>query len=128
MKKDEKRVNTDGGEDLSLNPFAELDGLALPSKPDKLAPKTTPKKPAKALQRVELRREKKGRGGKTVTTIAGLERVGAPRRQAILHKLKTTCACGGSDDAGVLILQGDVREKAASLLTEEGCKPVLAGG
>jgi len=77
MKK-KKRITTSGENQSALeqSPFASLSSDGLPpsgvepsSKPDPNQPESTPGKG----QRIEIRREKAGRCGKTVTTLNGFE-------------------------------------------------------
>jgi translation initiation factor 1 len=61
-----------------------------------------------------VRRESKGRGGKTVTTISGLA-VPADQLRELAGALKRRCGTGGTLKAGVIEIQG---EHVASLLEE----------
>ena len=73
--------------------------------------------------RVVLRREKKGRGGKTVTTLTrhGL----SPAALAPLAKgLRKALGCGATVEDDVVVLQGDQRDRAADLLEAEGWRVV----
>ena len=74
-------------------------------------------------------RKAKRRKGKVVTVIEGLDPA-ASDLPAILRNLKTACATGGTiaDDGATLEIQGDHREKAASILRELGYKAKAAGG
>lgn len=66
-----------------------------------------------------LRLEKKGRGGKSVTVVAGL-----PRNQAFLAslaaELKRACGTGGTAADGAVEIQGDQRERLRSILAARG--------
>src|SRR5690554_8123034 len=53
-----------------------------------------------------VRRETKGRGGKTVTTISGLA-LPADELKALAKRIKARCGCGGSVVDGVIEIQGD---------------------
>jgi translation initiation factor 1 len=64
--------------------------------------------------------EKRGKG-KIVTVIAGLDPV-ASDLDAMLVKLKSQCGTGGGVDAGVITLQGDLRDRAAAHLRRAGYK------
>lgn len=74
---------------------------------------------------VRIRRESKSRGGKTVTTITG---VPGAARDAIAAELKRRCGIGGSVKDGVIVIQGDNRDRVAAVLQERGYKVKLAGG
>lgn len=137
MKKD--RIPMDGSDEMSSNPFAELDSdeLKLVARPPSPPPADTP--PADTppvtnklpnLGRVEVRRETSGRAGKAVTTIRAF-RAGTSQRERsdLLRELKKKLAVGGSmrRDGG-LEIQGDQRDRVIAILEEKGYRPVKAGG
>ena len=70
-------------------------------------------------QKLRLRREKNGRGGKTVTVISGFQ---GPQTdmENLARTLKTFCGCGGSAKDGEIIIQGDFREKLKAKLLSLG--------
>ena len=72
--------------------------------------------------------EKKGRGGKTVSIIKGLESDN-PTLKEISKELKSACGVGGSVKNEEIIIQGNHREKIRGILIKKGFKNVkLAGG
>ncbi len=76
---------------------------------------------------VRIRREVKGRRGKTVTTISGLP-LAEDELQLLASQLKRRCGTGGSLDQGTIIIQGDHRSLLQPVLEEMGYKVKLAGG
>lgn len=74
-----------------------------------------------------VRRETKGRGGKTVTTVSGIL-LPAEDLKALAKKLKTRCGCGGAVKDGVVEIQGDHAELICSWLKEQGFQAKRAGG
>jgi translation initiation factor 1 len=74
-----------------------------------------------------IRREVGGRGGKTVTVIAGLA-LDEAALAALSRRLKSACGTGGTVKAGVLEFQGDHREELALLLAKEGIASKRVGG
>jgi translation initiation factor 1 len=70
-------------------------------------------------QKLRLRMEKNGRGGKTVTVISGFIGPQADM-EALARTLKTFCGCGGSAKDGEIIIQGDFREKLKTKLLSLG--------
>ncbi|MFQ5344795.1 MAG: translation initiation factor [Mariprofundus sp.] len=83
------------------------------------------KNPSK--QGVRIRRESKGRGGKTVSIVDGLG-LDDPGLKQLLKKLKSQLGTGGAVKNGMLEIQGDHREKLIELLEKHGYKSRLAGG
>jgi translation initiation factor 1 len=76
---------------------------------------------------VRLLRDRKGRGGKTVTLVAGLS--GTPAAlNALASDLKRLCGTGGTVRGEVIEIQGDVRERIKSELERRGYTVKLAGG
>jgi len=69
--------------------------------------------------RLLLRRERKGRGGKTVTLVSGLT-LAPEETRALCRRLRKGLGCGASVEGQLLVLQGDQREAAAQLLQREG--------
>ena len=72
-----------------------------------------------AKQRLHVRMERSGRGGKTVTVVDNF--VGSDDDlQALGRTLKAKCGVGGTAKDGQIIIQGDFRERIATLLKELG--------
>ena len=124
------KVSTDGGGGLAQNPFAALNISGLSPAPVS-GSKTAPPKPAPATKnrgRVDITREKGGRGGKTVTVVDGFTGIGLPEKEQLVKKMRGACGCGGTVKDGRIEIQGDQRETVARVLTEAGFRPVFAGG
>jgi len=66
-----------------------------------------------------LRLEKKGRGGKTVTVVAGLPR-NAAFLASLASELKRACGTGGTAQEDAVEIQGDQRERLRPLLAAKG--------
>ena len=120
MKKDDKDKSPN--EKLANNPFASLSALkdALPPGAAQIPPKTTPVK-EKPLQRVVVRLERKGHGGKEMTRI---EKLALPNStlQTWLKEIKQSLGCGGTIDGSDLLLQGDQRDRLDAFLTSKHLK------
>ena len=70
-------------------------------------------------QQLRISLDKRNRGGKMVTLIAGF--IGTEDDLQILGKmLKVKCGVGGSAKDGEIIVQGDFRKKVLELLLKDG--------
>ncbi|ENM5785393.1 MULTISPECIES: stress response translation initiation inhibitor YciH [Vibrio] len=76
---------------------------------------------------VRLLRETKGRKGKGVTIIKGLD-VDDAELKLLAAEFKKKCGCGGAVRDGDIEIQGDVREQLKTLIEAKGFKVKLAGG
>ena len=74
---------------------------------------------APGQQKLRLRIEKNGRGGKTVTVVSGF--VGKEEElKELARMLKTRCGVGGSCKEGEIIIQGDFKNRIIDILKQEG--------
>ena len=81
----------------------------------------------KEKQSLRISLDKRNRGGKTVTLITGF--IGKNEDLTTLGKyLKVKCGVGGSAKDGEIIIQGDVRQKVADILTKDGYKKIMVNG
>lgn len=76
---------------------------------------------------VRLMRDRKSRGGKTVTLVVGLSGSASQLAQ-LASDLKRLCGAGGTLRGDVLEIQGDVRERVRPELERRGYTVKLAGG
>lgn len=76
---------------------------------------------------VRVRRESKGRGGKTVMVITGLP-LDETALNALSGELKRSCGCGGTAKNGVIEIQGDHAEQIMAELAKRGYKAKRSGG
>lgn len=76
---------------------------------------------------VRIRRETKGRKGKGMTTVTGLD---LPEKDLkdLCSQLKKMCGTGGALKNGVIEIQGDNRDKIKATLEQLGHNVKLAGG
>lgn len=131
------RIDTSGSSSFANDAFSGLSNTGLPAQPAPAQkPKSAPASPedrlAKALKgkRLDLIREKSGRGGKTVTVVRGeiLCSIGEAGRKALLTRLKKQIGVGGALNNDGFELQGDVRDLLEPQLSQLGARVVRAGG
>ncbi len=125
------KVSTDGGDSFGATPFGGLDAAGLVSGEFKPRESLSNQKPvsSKSKGRVEVRREKAGRGGKTVTTLKNFStHIPLATLEVMTFELKKTCACGGTLKGRGIELQGDVCDRVCAELNARGYQAVRAGG
>ncbi|EGA65975.1 stress response translation initiation inhibitor YciH [Vibrio brasiliensis] len=76
---------------------------------------------------VRIERQTKGRKGKGVSIVTGLDLDDAPLK-LLAAELKKVCGCGGSVKDGKIEIQGDARDKIKAHLEKKGHTVKLAGG
>ncbi len=90
------------------------------------SPKVKPKQPlGDGVLRVQL--ERKGRAGKTATTVSGVPLDGQALKD-LARRIKQRCGTGGSVKEGVIVIQGDHRDEVMGFLKTEGFTVKRVGG
>ena len=79
------------------------------------------------LQTLYVSLDRKQRAGKPVTMVEGFEGNGMDLLQ-LGKDLKTTCGAGGSVKEGVILVQGDHRDKVVAHLDSLGYQTKRKGG
>jgi len=129
---DPKRIPTDGGQTFGHNPFGALSSDGLPagteSSPADSGQRPEAKPARKNRGRVDIIRQKAGRGGKTVTVIKGFVGIGLPEKEQLAKAMQKACGTGGTVKNGQIEIQGDKRQEVAQILSEANFRPVFAGG
>ena len=74
--------------------------------------------------KVVVRREKAGRGGKTVTLVTGLP---SESLDALARALKTALGCGAVVEEADIVLQGDQTGRTMTWLSARGARNVVRG-
>ncbi|KAF0183102.1 MAG: translation initiation factor SUI1 [Nitrospirae bacterium] len=78
-------------------------------------------------QKVTVRLDRKGRGGKSVTVIEGLQ-IGTKEKDFLMKQLKSKFGTGGALKDEALEIQGDHRDAILIHLGNLGFRPKKAGG
>jgi len=76
---------------------------------------------------VRVSRTSKGKGGKTITEIKGVQ-LPEPELRDLAKALKRRCGTGGTLKEGVIEIQGDQRDTLVAELESRGFKVKRAGG
>lgn len=71
--------------------------------------------------------EKKGRGGKSVSIIRGIDMTNAMMKD-LEKAIKSHCGVGGTQKNGEIIIQGDQRDKIIAFLKDRGASDVKKSG
>lgn len=77
--------------------------------------------------RIRVKRDRKNRGGKTVTLVQGLE-LSEEEMTTLCKKMKSKCGVGGAVKDEEIIIQGDQVKKVIEILQKEGYKDVKQSG
>jgi len=107
---------------MSTKNQSRPDGLAYSTNKDffnDFAPEPDAETPPKEKQKLRVKLDTKQRAGKVVTLVdcfAGTNE----DLEALGKQLKTKCGTGGSAKDGLIIIQGDYREKIITWLKEWG--------
>jgi translation initiation factor 1 len=88
------------------------------------ATETARKPPVRFGEKVVVRLERKGHGGKTVTVVSG---VLSSARDEVMGELKKKLGTGARDDGDDIVVQGDVVDRVIALLQAAGAKKVIKG-
>ena len=133
MKKRKKIDPSDSG--IQHNPFLEISGelgftqsveVTSPDDSNKRSPETDPSPSIEVIERVILRKEKKGRSGKTVTVleIRPSDKVDLP---VISKRLKNAIGCGGKIEGTFIVLQGDIAGRVEEWFKSRGISKITRG-
>ncbi len=80
-----------------------------------------------AKQTVNVRLDRKGRGGKTVTVIEGMQ-MPQKEMQSLLRQLKAKLGTGGAVKDTSIEIQGQHRDVIMATLEKMGYRPKRSGG
>ena len=128
-KKDKIRIDTSGDSAFGNDAFSGLSLEGLPARPSQGdAPSTKPVPNGDKSTRLEVRREKSGRAGKTVTAIYGVTELPEEEVVALLKRLKKRLATGGTITDTSIEIQGDFADEATKVLKGFGYRAIRSGG
>ncbi len=110
---------------MSDNVVYSTDGGSMRPRPDTRKSSGEPAKKSDGI--VRIMRDRKQRGGKTVTVITGIP-ASEETLTGLAQQLKKMCGSGGTVKDGIIEIQGDHCDKVQTKLTEMGYKVKRAGG
>lgn len=111
----------------SKSPFAALEALrdSLPKGTASEEPKLTREAAAAQFEeKVVVSRSKKGRGGKVVTTVAGVRE---SAREALAQDIRRSFGCGATVEDDLVVVQGDQHARLRGFLEARGVRKVIVG-
>jgi len=76
--------------------------------------------------KIVVRRERKGRGGKTVTIVSGIERSPA-ELERIAKAMRKALGCGSVVEGAAIVLQGDIVPRVQAWLQSHGAARIVLG-
>ena len=124
---DDRRA--EDGKSFGHNAFDGLSSEGLPPGPVGSPPAVPSPQPARKNRgRVDIVRQKAGRGGKTVTVVKNFVGIGLPEKEQLAKTMQKACGTGGTVKNGQIEIQGDKRAEVAEILSQAGFRPVFAGG
>lgn len=124
-----KREDHSGAAASFDNPFARLAPLRgeLPPGDEPTAEPSIVEEAGSPLGgKIVVRRERKGRGGKTVTVVEGV-RLEGDALTGFAREMKRALGCGAVVESGVVVLQGAQEEAARAFLEKRGATRVVLG-
>ncbi|MDR1510558.1 MAG: translation initiation factor [Synergistaceae bacterium] len=81
----------------------------------------------KTAARAILRRESAGRGGRTVTTVELRPEPDNRTAEELAKMMRKSLGCGSHVEPRKIVLQGDMRERAALWLEKQGVREISSG-
>lgn len=123
------KLDLQSDEPVAANPFSTLAGLRDSLPPgEQLLEAAEPPAPSRLFAaKVVLNHERKGRGGKTVTVLAGVLLVDEARAQ-FMRELSQALGTNVRDEGDNIVLAGDQRTRARSWLEARGAGRVVTSG
>jgi translation initiation factor 1 len=112
------------------SPFAKLAALKaqLPEgeRREHASEAPAPKVDARFAGKLVVAFTRKGRGGKTVTTVQGV-RASASELDTLAKELRHALGCGASVDEATIVVQGDQVQRVKAFLEGKGASKVVIG-
>lgn len=111
-------------DEVRNNPFAALAPASASLPKQEKKPEPVPSASNPFAGKLVLRREKKGRGGKTVTRLSG---VAPDALDELAKQMKKGLGCGALVEGDDIVLLGSLVDRAAEWLEKQGAPKVVRG-
>ena len=143
-RKNREKVSVDGAEQELVAPILgdmlRDAGYVSPTSSKAQSPGTGPDEKKETSQRMSggempdltksgklvLRRERKGRRGKTVTVLTG-NSLPAGSLESLAKAMRKGLGCGSKVEGETIVLQGDIPDRASEWLRQRGARNVVCG-
>lgn len=128
MKREKKtRLNFSQSADVTLGDLLGLMPEDVSTQVEKQEKMDSPRAAkVEKTSRIVLRRERKGRKGKTVTLVEGLSLSGQGL-ETVARRMRRDLGCGSHVEGEIVVLQGDQVERAFIWLEREGVSHIVKG-
>ena len=115
-------------QNAAANPFGALAALrgTLPQGSDPAPTESAVPNNSALAGKIVVRRERKGRGGKTATLVEGVALQGAAL-EAFGREMRQSLGTGGSIEDNTIVISGDQVERAMAWLRARGATRLVAG-
>lgn len=132
--KGHRKLDMEESMNVTMGDLFESAGIKLPEKPPSLPEEKPVGKRDRDVSpgsaplhgKLVLRRERKGRKGKTVTLVEGLGEK-KQRLEEMARDLRRDLGCGSHVEGDLVILQGDQTERAETWFRKKGFKSIVRG-
>lgn len=123
-----KKLDLSASAEVTLGDLFALDGRDLPEREAPVQGRKEERQnpSSKGPGKIVLRRERKGRKGKTVTLVEGLELRGKDLEE-MARDLRRELGCGSHVESDVVVLHGDQVERAEGLFQKKGFRNIVRG-
>ena len=126
-----KRIPVSESGALRTNLAGALAGRGLIVSPAAPSPPAAPAAPPADADlagcgKIVLRHERKGRGGKTATVVAGLA-LHAPALDNLARELRHALGCGATVEGDMIVVQGDLAARIEPWLRARGARKIVVG-
>lgn len=130
-KKKKIDINQDADAGFAHSPFAAALGVSVPAAPateeDEGGDSDGDRELWLETKKLTVRKERKGRGGKTVTVVSGFALACAGELDDVASQVARALGCGASSEEQTIVIQGDQRDRVKAWFEKQGIRKVTKG-